>query len=67
LADTWAFAGGVGNTDEDPERFTSLIDDVEQRLFDVYGDDAVVHPGHGATTTLGAERPHLPEWRDRGW
>ena len=27
----------------------------------------VVHPGHGDDTTLGAERPHLAEWRARGW
>jgi glyoxylase-like metal-dependent hydrolase (beta-lactamase superfamily II) len=61
------FPGGVGNTNGDAERFTSLVDDVEQRLFGVYDDSTVVHPGHGATTTLGAERPHLPEWRERGW
>jgi hypothetical protein len=23
-------------------------------------------PGHGNDTTLGAERPHLKEWRERG-
>lgn len=61
------FPGGVGNTQGDPARFTSLIDDVEQRLFDVYPDSAVVYPGHGKGTTLGDERPHLPEWRARGW
>ncbi len=61
------FPGGVGNTNQDAERFATLIDDVEQRLFDVYDDATVVHPGHGATTTLGAERPHLAEWRERGW
>ncbi len=61
------FPGGVGNTNGDAERFTSLVDDVEERLFGVYDDSAVVHPGHGATTTLGVERPHLAEWRERGW
>lgn len=61
------FPGGVGNTDKDPERFTQLLDDVSARLFDVYPDDTVVHPGHGKPTTLGAERPHLEEWRARGW
>jgi glyoxylase-like metal-dependent hydrolase (beta-lactamase superfamily II) len=30
-------------------------------------DDTVVHPGHGSDTTLGAERPHVPSWRVRGW
>jgi len=26
-----------------------------------------VYPGHGDDTTLGAERPNLAEWRERGW
>ena len=61
------FPGGVGNTFGDAAAFASLIDDVEQRLFAVLPDDTWVYPGHGADTTLGAERPHLPEWRARGW
>jgi glyoxylase-like metal-dependent hydrolase (beta-lactamase superfamily II) len=61
------FPGGVGNTQKDPKRFASLIDDVEQRLFDVLPDEAWVYPGHGKDTTIGTERPHLQEWRDRGW
>ena len=40
---------------------------LETEVFDVYGDDTVVYPGHGDDTTLGAERPHLAEWRERGW
>lgn len=59
--------GGVGATDRyDYQSFTSLIDDVSERIFDVY-DDAWVFPGHGDDTTLGAERPNLPQWRARGW
>ena len=61
------FPGGVGNTQQDAARFTSLIDDVEERLFGTLPDDTWVYPGHGADTTLGAERPNLPEWRARGW
>jgi glyoxylase-like metal-dependent hydrolase (beta-lactamase superfamily II) len=61
------FPGGVGNTQKDPERFESLLSDVTERLFGTYPDTAVVHPGHGKPTTLGAERPHLEEWRTRGW
>lgn len=61
------FPGGVGNTEQDPDRFTSLLNDVEESLFAMYGDDSVVLPGHGDATTLGAERPALPEWRERGW
>jgi glyoxylase-like metal-dependent hydrolase (beta-lactamase superfamily II) len=61
------FPGGVGNTQNDPARFTSLLNDVTERLFEAYPDDTVVHPGHGDPTTLGAEWPHLAEWRKRGW
>ncbi|UTT69222.1 MBL fold metallo-hydrolase [Arthrobacter sp. DNA4] len=61
------FPGGVGNTEKDPERFNQLLSDVTERLFGAYPDTAVVHPGHGKPTTLGAERPHLDEWRARGW
>ncbi len=61
------FPGGVGNVQKDPERFASLLGDVQTRIFDVYDDDTWVYPGHGADTTLGAERPHLQEWRERGW
>ena len=60
------FPGGVGKTWE-PGAFEELLDDVTTRVFDVYGDDAVVYPGHGDDTTVGAERPHLAEWRERGW
>ena len=61
------FPGGVGNTKNEGQSFDSLIEDVTTRVFDVYDDDTWVYPGHGADTTLGAERPHLQEWRDRGW
>lgn len=60
------FPGGPGKTGS-PEEFASLLDDLETRVFGVYGDDTWVYPGHGADTTLGAERPHLAEWRARGW
>lgn len=60
------FPGGVGKT-ADADMFASLLNDVEQKLFVRYPDDTVVYPGHGDDTTLGTERPHLGEWRDRGW
>lgn len=60
------FPGGPGKT-PDAEAFTSLMDDLEARVFDVYPDDTTVHPGHGDSTILGVERPHLSEWRARGW
>ena len=61
------FPGGVGNTFGDADAFVQLLTDVEERLFARFPDDTVVYPGHGATTTLGAERPKLSEWRERGW
>ena len=60
------FPGGPGKTTS-PQDFTSLMDDLETRVFDVLPDDTWVYPGHGRDTTLGAERPHLAEWRSRGW
>ncbi|SNT20443.1 Glyoxylase, beta-lactamase superfamily II [Rhodococcoides kyotonense] len=60
------FPGGVGKT-SGADEFTSLLDDVSTKLFDRYGDSTIVYPGHGKDTTLGAERPHLDEWRERGW
>ena len=61
------FPGGVGNTHDDPEAFASLLNDVENKLFAQLPDETWVYPGHGGDTTLGAERPHLQEWRERGW
>jgi len=61
------FPGGVGNTFGSAENFATLIDDVEHKIFDRLPDETWVYPGHGKDTTLGAERPHVQEWRDRGW
>ncbi|KZC95881.1 MBL fold metallo-hydrolase [Clavibacter tessellarius] len=61
------FPGGVGNTGGDADRFRQLVDDVGERLFARFPDDAIVHPGHGDATTLGAERGSLAGWRARGW
>lgn len=60
------FPGGVGKT-WSPEDFKQLFADVSERIFDRFGDDTVVLPGHGDSTTLGKERPQLPEWEARGW
>ena len=61
------FPGGVGNTEKDPGRFASLYQDVVSKIFDRLPDSTWIYPGHGADTTLGRERPHLEEWRARGW
>ncbi len=60
------FPGGIGAT-KTPEDFQQLITDVTERVFDRLPDDTWVYPGHGDDTTLGRERPHLAEWRERGW
>lgn len=43
------------------------MDGLEAQIFGRLPDHTWVYPGHGDDTTLGAERPHLPEWRERGW
>lgn len=61
------FPGGVGNTFGDADAFATLIADVEAKIFATLPDDTWFYPGHGNDSTLGAERPHLAEWRERGW
>lgn len=60
------FPGGVGKTWQEGD-FTQLLNDVTSRVFEVYADSSVVYPGHGDDTLVGAERPHVDEWRERGW
>lgn len=60
------FPGGVGKTNS-PEDFASLYEMVKTRLFDTLPDETWVYPGHGYDTTIGAERPSLGEWEQRGW
>ncbi|MEU4606003.1 MBL fold metallo-hydrolase [Kribbella sp. NPDC023972] len=60
------FPGGPGRTTTAGE-FTSLMNGLEQKVFAKLPDETWVYPGHGADTTLGAERPRLQEYRDRGW
>ena len=60
------FPGGVGRTTR-PEDFDSLLHDVTRKLFEPMPDDTWFYPGHGNDSTLGAERPSLPEWAARRW
>ena len=60
------FPGGPGRT-TNPADFASLMDGLEAKVFDVLADEAWIYPGHGDDSTLGAERPHLGQWRARGW
>ena len=61
------FPGGPGNTANRLGDFPTIIESIDRRLFGVLGPETVVMPGHGADTTIGAERPHLEEWVARGW
>jgi glyoxylase-like metal-dependent hydrolase (beta-lactamase superfamily II) len=60
------FPGGHGRT-ETLEDHLALMDDLETKIFAALPDDTWFYPGHGNDSTLGAERPHLAEWRERGW
>jgi glyoxylase-like metal-dependent hydrolase (beta-lactamase superfamily II) len=60
------FPGGPGET-AGPTEFGSLMIDLESRIFGTLPDETWVYPGHGDDTTLGKERPSIPEWRARGW
>jgi glyoxylase-like metal-dependent hydrolase (beta-lactamase superfamily II) len=61
------FPGGVGATFGDATAFAQLVDEVETKVFGTLGDDTWFYPGHGDDGRLGDERPHLEEWRERGW
>ncbi|MFJ8361166.1 MBL fold metallo-hydrolase [Streptomyces sp. NPDC093984] len=60
------FAGGPGATGRSYSDFPTIIDSIGRRLLALPGD-IVVYTGHGETTTIGAEAPHLQEWIDRGF
>lgn len=60
------FPGGVGKTNS-PQDFEQLFTDVSERIFGRFDDNTLVLPGHGDSTTLGKERPQLPQWKERGW
>ncbi|MEX2504364.1 MAG: MBL fold metallo-hydrolase [Egicoccus sp.] len=61
------FPGGPGNTFGNADNHRRIMDGLEEKIFGRLPDDTWVYPGHGDDTTLGDERPHLQEWRDRGW
>ena len=60
------FPGGPGNTKSKEGNFETIIQSLDNRLFTLPAE-TIVMPGHGVSTTIGAERPHLREWVDRGW
>lgn len=60
------FPGGPGATRFAYSDFDQIIESIEQKLFTLPPTTAF-HPGHGAPSTLGAERPSLPDWKQRRW
>jgi glyoxylase-like metal-dependent hydrolase (beta-lactamase superfamily II) len=60
------FPGGPGNTSFEGGDFDTIIRSIDELLFPLPAE-TIVMPGHGDDTTIGAERPHLQEWIDRGW
>ena len=66
IAGDTLFPGGPGNTWGDKKLFEQIIGHVENKLFSL-PDETIVYPGHGKDTTIGAEKPRLQEWKDRGW
>ncbi len=59
------FQGGPGATGRSFSDFGTIIASIRDRLLTLPAD-TVVHTGHGDSTTIGAEAPHLQEWIDRG-
>lgn len=61
------FPGGPGNTTFVGGDFGTIITSIDRRLFARFDASTLVLPGHGSSTTIGSESPHLQEWIDRGW
>jgi hydroxyacylglutathione hydrolase len=53
------FAGSIGRTDLPGGDYRVLIASIRSVLFS-FGDDAIVHSGHGPDTTIGRERASNP-------
>jgi glyoxylase-like metal-dependent hydrolase (beta-lactamase superfamily II) len=60
------FPGGPGSTSDELGDFEVIITSIRARILTM-PSETTVHPGHGDSTTVGAEAPHLPAWIDRGW
>ncbi|MFE9097349.1 MBL fold metallo-hydrolase [Streptomyces sp. NPDC007264] len=59
------FHGGPGATGRSYSHFPTIITSIRDRLL-ALPPETVVRTGHGETTTIGAEAPHLDEWIARG-
>ncbi|GAB3840359.1 hypothetical protein GCM10029963_08830 [Micromonospora andamanensis] len=59
------FAGGPGATGRSYSDFGTIVDSIRDRVLTL-PPQTTVHTGHGASTTIGAEAPQLPQWLARG-
>ncbi len=59
------FGGGPGATGRSYSDFGTIIESIRERLLTL-PDETTVHPGHGPSNTIGAVKPHLGEWIERG-
>jgi glyoxylase-like metal-dependent hydrolase (beta-lactamase superfamily II) len=59
------FNGGPGATGRSYSDFGVIVGSIRERLLTL-PPDTVVRTGHGETTTIGDEAPHLEEWIARG-
>jgi glyoxylase-like metal-dependent hydrolase (beta-lactamase superfamily II) len=59
------FAGGPGATGRSFSDFPTIVESIRDRLLTL-PPATVVHTGHGNSTTIGAEAPHVQAWIDRG-
>lgn len=59
------FNGGPGATGRSFSDFPTIIDSIRSRLLTL-PEDTIVLTGHGDSTSIGAEKPHLEEWIARG-
>jgi len=60
------FPGGPGATRFPYSDFDQIMDSLDRELFSL-PDETIIMPGHGLDSTIGSERPNLPEWRARRW
>ncbi|NJP66828.1 MBL fold metallo-hydrolase [Streptomyces spiramenti] len=59
------FQGGPGATGRSFSDFPTIVESIRERLLTL-PPGTVVRTGHGDSTTVGDEAPHLQEWIDRG-
>ncbi|WP_336207696.1 MBL fold metallo-hydrolase [Nonomuraea sp. LPB2021202275-12-8] len=59
------FKGGPGATGRSYSSFPTIVDSIRDKLLTL-PPETVVHTGHGDSTSIGTEAPHLEEWIARG-